>query len=90
LRRDHPEVDEVRLFGSLARGDQTGTSDVDVLILLRETDEKDPHRRIMTFLPYFKLDRGADLLVCTRAEVDRRLSEEDRFLVRVWSESVPL
>ena len=32
LQKEHPEVAEVRLFGSLARGDQTGTSDVDILI----------------------------------------------------------
>ena len=33
IRARHPEVREVRLFGSLARGDQTGTSDADLLIV---------------------------------------------------------
>jgi predicted nucleotidyltransferase len=31
LYADYPEVVDVRVFGSIARGDQVGTSDVDVL-----------------------------------------------------------
>jgi predicted nucleotidyltransferase len=81
-------VAEVRLFGSLARGDATGLSDVDLLIVLSETGESDPHRRILAFLPYFDLYRGVDLLVLTRAEIERRLAEDDRWLKRVWTESV--
>jgi predicted nucleotidyltransferase len=65
-------VDQVRLFGSLARGDATGLSDVDILILLRRALESDPHRRILTFLPYFDLPRNTDLLVYTLAELEQR------------------
>ena len=90
IRADHPEVAEVRLFGSLARGDHTGTSDVDVLILLHHTGETDPLRRILTFLPYFNLARGTDLLVYTLAELEQRLLADNRFMQRVWSESIPL
>jgi predicted nucleotidyltransferase len=88
VRTAHPEVAEVRLFGSLARGDATGLSDVDLLIVLSETGESDPHWRILAFLPYFAFDRGVDLLVLTRAEIERRLAEDDRWLKRVWTESV--
>jgi predicted nucleotidyltransferase len=88
VRTAHPEVAEVRLFGSLARGDATGLSDVDLLIVLSETGESDPHRRILRFLTYFAFDRGVDLLVLTRAEIERRLAEDDRWLKRVWTESV--
>jgi predicted nucleotidyltransferase len=90
ISADHPEVAEVRLFGSLARGDQLGTSDVDVLILLRHTAEMDPVRRILTFLPYFNLDRGSDLLVYTLAELEGRLAAGDRFIQRIWTESIPI
>ena len=90
LRTEHPEVIEVRLFGSLARGDQTGTSDVDVLIVLDQSGEQDPHRRILTFLPYFDLTRGTDILVYTRTELTQRLSDQDRFIRRIWEESIPL
>jgi predicted nucleotidyltransferase len=90
LQAEHPEVEQVRLFGSLARGDATGLSDIDILILLRHTSDSDPHRRILTFLPYFDLPRSTDVLVYTRSELERRLSERDRFAHRVWNESVPL
>jgi predicted nucleotidyltransferase len=87
---DHPEVAEIRLFGSLARGDHLGTSDVDVLILLHHTAEPDPVRRILAFLPYFNLDRGSDLLVYSLAELEGRLEAGDLFINRIWSESIPL
>lgn len=90
LQAEHPEVTDVRLFGSLARGDQTGISDADILIVLRDTDETDPHRRILAFMPYFALKRGVDLLVFTRAEIERRLSENDHFARRLWEESISL
>ena len=89
LRAEHPEA-EIRLFGSLARGDQTGLSDIDILIVLDHATEPDPHRRILTFLPYFDLPRGTDLLVYTRAELTRRLAENDRFLRQIWNESLAL
>ncbi len=90
LHAEHPEVMEIRLFGSLARDDQTGTSDVDILIVLHHSADPDVHRRIRMYLPYFDLTRGTDLLVYTRAELTRRLSEGDRFLHQVWQESMPL
>lgn len=90
IRTAHPEVEELRVFGSLARGDYTGTSDVDMLIVLRETAENDPHRRILTFLRYFDLDRGVDILVLTRAELDQQLAANNLFLKRVWKESIAL
>jgi predicted nucleotidyltransferase len=78
------------LFGSLACGDQLGTSDVDVLILLRHTIETDPVRRIRTFLPYFNLNRGSNLLVYTLAELEGRLSAGDHFIERIWTERIPI
>ncbi len=90
IRAEHPEVAEIRLFGSLARGDYTGSSDVDILIILRDTTEEDPLQRILTFLPYFNLNRGSDLLVFPLSELEARLTAGDHFIKRIWSESVPL
>jgi predicted nucleotidyltransferase len=89
LRAEHPEVTDVRLFGSLARGDQTGTSDVDVIIVLDRSSEADHQRRILTFLPYFVLPRGVDCLVYTRSELEG-LRKDHRFLQRIWNESFSL
>jgi len=90
IRREQNAVEDIRVFGSLARGDATGTSDADVLLVLRDTTETDPHRRILRFMRYFDLDRGIDLLVYTRAELERELSADNRFLQRAWRESIPL
>jgi predicted nucleotidyltransferase len=87
---EHPEVADIRLFGSLARGDHTGTSDVDVLILLRHTAESEFLQRILTFLPYFDLQRGSDLLVITLNELEGRLASGDRSMQRIWDESISI
>lgn len=84
------DVEDIRVFGSLARGDATGTSDVDVLIMVRHSSEPDMVRRSLSSLPYFDLDRGIDLLVYTRAELERQLAAQNPFLRRIWRESLPL
>lgn len=86
IRAEHPEAAEVRLFGSLARGDQTGTSDIDILIVLDDDVEADPVRRALVFMPYFDLERGTDILVYTRTE----LKEHRPGLQRIRQESILL
>ncbi len=88
-RDAHPEVVEVYLFGSLARGDYTGTSDADVLVVLHHTSETDPIRRVLTFMPYFDVPCGVDLLIYTRAELDYALAHNP-FIQHAWAESQPL
>lgn len=90
LRAERSEVEEVRLFGSLARQDHTGASDADVLIVLSGTPELDPARRSLAYLPYFDLPVGTDLLVFTRAEIEACLSAGDPFWCRLWRDSVAL
>ncbi len=90
IKKRHPEVVSIRLFGSLARNDYTATSDADILIVLDHFPENDPHRRILTFLPYFDLRYGVDLLVYTQAEIQSRLSKGDPFVQRIWQESVEI
>lgn len=85
-----PEVMEVRLFGSVARGDQVGVSDVDVLILLREPLPGDPLEQIRGFYPYFDLPLGVDILVSTREQLTQRLQSGDAFARKMWQESLVL
>jgi predicted nucleotidyltransferase len=90
IHREQDDVEEIRMFGSLARGDATGTSDADILIVLREATDTDPHRRILRFIRYFDLDRGTDLLIYTHAELEHEISSDNRFLQQVWRESIPI
>jgi len=49
---EHGEVRQVRLFGSLARGDQVGASDADVLIVLHSDTKGNFLERIQRFYSY--------------------------------------
>lgn len=87
---EYPEVADVRVFGSIARGDQVGTSDVDVLIVLHNGDLGDPMERTRSFYPYFDLPVGIDVLVYTQDQLSRRLQTGDAFVERIWQESLAL
>lgn len=86
LLAQRTEVQAVYLFGSLARGDYTGFSDIDLLILLRESEEPDPIQRLLLYLPFFCLERGVDLLVYTLAEWEAALKAGNPFLEKIWEE----
>ncbi len=92
IRKDHPDVSSIRVFGSIARGDHVGTSDVDVLIILNRDIHTltDRLAQIRRFYPYFDLPIGVDLLVYTQDEIERRLDAGDAFITRIWQESRPL
>jgi len=69
----HPELEQVILFGSYARGDYFPGSDVDVLLILEKSDQ--PFlKRIPTFLPAeFPVD--IDVFPYTRDEVQRMIRD---------------
>jgi predicted nucleotidyltransferase len=88
LGTERPEILEIRLFGSLARGERNAFADADVLILLEASDlpyrERVPHYK-PTAIPV-----PMDLTVCTRAELERELAAGNRFLQRALHESILL
>lgn len=86
---EHPEVLSIRLFGSVARGDQVGTSDADVLIVVRGAPPVDPLEQIRKFYAYFKMPVPVDLLVFGEEDVRRRIGA-DPWFDRVWTESLDL
>ncbi len=90
IRAEYPEEAEVRVFGSIARGDQTGTSDVDVLIVLRGGQCGQPLEQIRAFYRYFDLPVGVDLLVYTEDQVADRLQRGDAFMTGAWEQSLRL
>jgi uncharacterized protein len=79
LATTHPEIEEVWLFGSLARGDAVPGSDADLLIVLR--DSQVPFLdRSARYQPDF-CGLGVDVLAYTRAEL-ASLAAEGRFLLQ--------
>jgi predicted nucleotidyltransferase len=88
LGGQRPEIVEIRLFGSLARGERNPRADADLLVVLEASDV--PYRdRIPLYKPSESLV-PMDLTVCTRAELDRELAAGNRFLRRILGESVVL
>ena len=74
----HPELEEVILFGSLARGTAVPGSDVDLLLVLSASDR--PFlERIPTFLPS-GFPVGVDVFPYTRVEIERMKAEGNLFI----------
>ena len=83
---DRPDVKCVRVFGSIARGDHVGTSDIDVLIVLYG-DAAGGFEQVHSFYRYFDLPIGVDVLAFSEGQITRRLQVGDAFMTRVWNES---
>jgi predicted nucleotidyltransferase len=69
--RRFPEISEIRLFGSLAQGTETGLSDVDIFVLLTESAEKNPIERMKPYYSFFsdKIEVALDMIVAVRDEI---------------------
>lgn len=90
LCRERPEIEEVLLFGSFARGNFTPESDVDLLIIVGQSDtpflqRSDPYRDVFADLPFDVFP-----LVYTRAEVERMTKEGNEFLRSAFECTIPL
>ncbi len=61
----YPEVERIYLFGSLARCDHTGTSDVDLLVFAEPSGLVDPVESTRPYHKFFadELKIGVDLIV---------------------------
>lgn len=87
LGREAPEVEEVQLFGSFARGDHTPESDVDLLIVVSRSEARfleraDAYRDAFQAIP---LD--VNLAVYTAAEAARLRRDRSSFLARIAPEA---
>lgn len=78
------EVEEVVLFGSFLRGNVVPGSDVDLLIILKES-ELPFLERIPQYLPT-GFPVGVDVFPYTRAEIEKMLRESNFFIKRVLRE----
>lgn len=84
LVKGHPEVQEVVLFGSFVRGDTVPGSDVDLILILKESSE-DFLDRIPRYLPT-AVPGGVDVFPYTHEELDRMIAEGNHFVRRALAE----
>jgi predicted nucleotidyltransferase len=82
--QQHPELEQVILFGSFARGDYFPGSDVDVLLILESSDQP-LLNRIRKFLPtHFPVD--IDVFPYTQDEIERKMNDPHSLVVHALSE----
>ena len=88
MRATHPEIEEVWLFGSLARDQAVPGSDADLLLILTDASE-DFLSRIPCYLPQ-GLPLDVDVFPYTRAEIETALEEGHPFIRQALAEGVLL
>ena len=88
LPQKHPEIEKIRLFGSLARDEAVPGSDVDILIVLADSNLsfKD---RIGKYVPS-SFPVGIDIFPYTQSEIDTMLSQGNYFLKSAERDSILL
>ncbi len=66
-----PQIRKIILFGSLAKNEETGLSDVDLFILV-ENGESNPLERLKRYFDFFvdRLDIALDMIVASTGEFD--------------------
>jgi uncharacterized protein len=85
-RRAHPEILRVGLFGSYAKGSFAPGSDIDLLLLVKESAERRWFMRSAVF-DTTRLSVGADLFVYTEAEA-KRMQETSSWFRHILKEIV--
>ncbi len=71
LKMKHSEIENVILFGSIARGDYGYKSDADILLILKESDKKRYFDRISDYISEFDSPIPVDIFPYTREELER-------------------
>ena len=77
----HPE--KIYLFGSYAWGTPDDESDLDLLVIVRESNEKSHKRTIVGHRALWELDIAKDLMVYTQDEFDARVSDPTTLVYKI-------
>ncbi|PRX19657.1 nucleotidyltransferase-like protein [Orenia metallireducens] len=86
----HPNIKSIYLFGSYAWGTPNEDSDLDIMVVLKES-EQNPHKRVVKG---YKSLRGimtpTDLIVYTQEEYQKLLEDEFSFCNHIVKEGKKL
>jgi len=86
LKKNHPEVEKVGLFGSYADDEYGPASDVDLLIILRSSSKRFIDR-IPDFLPS-DIEVSCDCFPYTIDEINEMKNEGNLWILHVLEEAV--
>lgn len=83
IKAEYPEVNEVILFGSFSKNDFTPYSDVDIAIIVKETDKKFIERTDY-FIDYFtEIPFDVNLIIYTSKEINQMLKTGSSFVTEI-------
>jgi len=83
IKRNHPEVVKIILFGSFAKNNYTPYSDIDIAIVVKKTSKNFVLRQD-EFIDYFKhLDFDVNILVYTQDEIEKLKKEDNKFVKEI-------
>ena len=88
LSQNCPEIERISLFGSFARDEAVPGSDVDILIVL--TDSNVPFKDRMTKYMPSSFPVGVEVFPYTRSEIETMLSQGNFFLKSAERDSILL
>jgi predicted nucleotidyltransferase len=78
--------EQIILFGSYAYGEPTEDSDVDLLVIVSQSDEPRYRRARHAYKVLRGIGIAKDILVMTRAEVDRKANVPSSLINQVLSQ----
>lgn len=91
ILKNFDEVDEVILFGSLARGDYGTDSDADILLVLTSSSYNRYFDRIPKYAPAFiDFDLPVNIFPYTHAEIDKMVESNNPFMKSILRDGVSL
>jgi predicted nucleotidyltransferase len=90
IMREDPNVMEVSLFGSLAKGNYTGGSDADILIVLGEDSRRFMDRIPPYLAPFLDTDLPVDVFPYTSIELEELGKGKNPFIKRIQDEKIIL
>jgi predicted nucleotidyltransferase len=86
---DKDNLLDIILFGSLAKGDFTGLSDLDIAIILKNSD-LNFIERIKKYIKYFDIEIPVDIFVYTISEVEKMKKEKNYFITEIINNGISL
>jgi predicted nucleotidyltransferase len=86
---DKDNLLDIILFGSLAKGDFTGLSDLDIAIILKNSD-LNFIERIKKYIKYFDIEIPVDIFVYTISEVEKMKKEKNYFINEIINNGISL
>lgn len=80
------QPEQIILFGSYAYGEPNADSDIDLLVIVSQSDEPRYRRARVAYKALRGISMPTDVLVMTREEVQRKLNVRSSFIRRAVNE----